>query len=215
MARLDAPSFTPSAPSGPPAGNRSVVVDLDAVAKAMGWDAVITKRVELATQNLNAQLIQAAENLEKELKQLQADLGASPTEPQLARFQQSKLRVQQTVQSNKTLAEQARDAVRAEQILLFRKEIKPVAGLIAGERHAEVVLIANQDVVWYDPAADITGEVISRLRAKSNPVAAAGTSATPESADANLAPAVDASGNARTQPETKPGDRPAEPLPPG
>ena len=39
---------------------RSVVMDLDAVAKAMGRDVAIAAKVEAATQQLNTQLLQAA-----------------------------------------------------------------------------------------------------------------------------------------------------------
>jgi len=144
----------------------SLVVDLDAVAKALGWDVVIAQRVEAATQNLNSQLIQAAESMEKEYQQQLASAGSSPTPEQVAALQRTKLRVQQNVQNNKLVAEQARDKVRAQQILLFRQEIKPVAGRIAADRGSEVVLIANEDVVWFSPEADITGDVISALRAR-------------------------------------------------
>src|SRR5207244_1770169 len=55
-------------------GTTAVVVDLDAVARAMGRDRVIDRRVEQATQALNAKLLEAAASMEKELKKQQADI---------------------------------------------------------------------------------------------------------------------------------------------
>lgn len=153
-----------------PATGNAMVVDLDAVAKAMGWDLLIAQKVEAATASLNAQLLLAAESLEKEFKKLQADVGPSPTKEQLLQLQQVKLKVQQTIQSNKLVAEQARESIRTQQILLYRKEIKPVAARLAQNQQAQVVLIANQDVVWFDPATDITGKVIDEIRAKASTI---------------------------------------------
>ena len=153
------------APVAPPS-SQSVVVDLEAVAKALSWDSLIAGKVEEATRHLNAQLVQAAKSMESELKTQQAGLGANPFPEQLEAFKQAQARVQQNIQNNKLIAEQAREAVRNEQILLFRKRVKPVAGRVARQHEAEVVLIANEDVVWFDANVDITGEVIAAMRAE-------------------------------------------------
>ena len=146
--------------------HKSVVVDLDAVAKALHWDSLIAGKVEEATRNLNAQLLKAAENMENELKQQQASLGANPTPEQITNFKQSQARVQQNIQNNKRIAEQAREAVRAEQISLFRKRVKPIAGGVAKSHDADMVLIANADVVWFEAAVDVTGDIIAAMRAQ-------------------------------------------------
>lgn len=151
--------------SVPPAGP-SLVVDLEAVAKAMGRDAEIAQRVEQATENLNTQLIQAAQEMDKQLQKQKAELGDSPTPTDREKYRQAELRVQQQIRTNKAIAEQARQSVRNEQILLFRKEVKPIAARIAQKRKATVVTIANQDVVWFDPSADLTAEIIAEMRAQ-------------------------------------------------
>jgi len=150
-------------PAGP-----SLVVDLEAVAKAMGRDAEIAQKVEQATENLNSQLIQAAQEMDKQLQKQKADLGDSPAPADREKYRQTELRVQQQIRNNKAIAEQARQAVRNEQILLFRKEVKPIAARIAQKRKATVVTIANQDVVWFDPSADLTAEVIAEMRAQAS-----------------------------------------------
>ena len=144
------------------------MVDLEAVAKAMGRDAEIAQKVEQATENLNSQLIQAAQEMDKQLQKQKADLGDSPAPADREKYRQTELRVQQQIRNNKAIAEQARQAVRNEQILLFRKEVKPIAARIAQKRKATVVTIANQDVVWFDPSADLTAEVIAEMRAQAS-----------------------------------------------
>src|SRR5437762_14230853 len=72
----------------------AVVVDLDSVARAMGRDLVIDRKVELATQALNQRLIAAAETMDKEYKKQQTDLGASATEEQRGKLRQMAQKIQ-------------------------------------------------------------------------------------------------------------------------
>ena len=151
---------------------RSVVMDLDAVAKAMGRDVAIAARVEAATQQLNTQLLQAARDMEEELTKLQTQIGSSTNPDQLDQLRQARLRVQQNIQNNKLVAENARNRVRSEQILILRNEVRPIAAQIAKSRQAEVVLLSSQDVMWFAPSADITSEVIADMRARAGTPAA-------------------------------------------
>jgi Skp family chaperone for outer membrane proteins len=148
---------------------RSVVLDLDAVAKATGRDVLIGRAVESATQQLNAQLVQAARDMDEEIKQLQAKIGTSPTPQQQAELQRARARAQQNIQNNKLVAETARNRVRAEQIVLFRNEVRPIAAEIARQHNAEIVIIPNDNVVWHSTSVDITGEVITQWRARPTP----------------------------------------------
>jgi len=145
---------------------RSVVLDLDAVAKATGRDVLIGRAVESATHQLNVQLVQAARDMDEEIKQLQAKIGTSPTPQQQAELQRARARAQQNIQNNKLVAETARNRVRAEQILLFRNEVRPIAAEIARQHNAEIVIIPNDNVVWHATSVDITGEVITQWRAR-------------------------------------------------
>jgi Skp family chaperone for outer membrane proteins len=151
-------------PAATPA-NTPLVVDLDAVAKAMGRDAEIAQKIEQATESLNAQLIQAAQEMEKQLQKQKAEMGATPSASEREKYRQAELRVQQHIRNNKAIAEQARQAVRDRQILVFRMEVKPIAAKIAQKRNAKLVTVATHEVVWFDPSADITAEVIAEMRA--------------------------------------------------
>ena len=148
---------------------RSVVLDLDAVAKATGRDVLIGRAVESATHQLNAQLVQAARDMDEEIKQLQAKIGTSATPQQQAELQRARARAQQNIQNNKLVAETARNRVRAEQIVLFRNEVRPIAAEIARQHNAEIVIIPNDNVVWHATSVDITGEVITQWRARPKP----------------------------------------------
>jgi Skp family chaperone for outer membrane proteins len=141
-------------------------LDLDAVAKATGRDVLIARAVEAATQQLNAQLVQAARDMDDEIKQLQSKFGTSPTPQQQAELQRARARAQQNIQNNKLVAESARNRVRAEQILLFRNEVRPIAAEVARQHNAEMVIIPNDNVVWHANTIDITGEVITQWRAR-------------------------------------------------
>jgi len=173
-------------PSGS-GGTNAVVVDLDAVARAMGRDTLIDKRVEQATQTLNSKLIEAAANMEKELKKQQTEFGTSPTEEQRGKLKQTAQKIQENIQSNKEIAGQARQRVRLEQIQIFRNEVKAIAARLAAKRQASLVMVANQDVLWFTPSSDITAAVIAEMR---SPAAApaAETGSAPASARTNAVP---------------------------
>ena len=168
-------------------GTNAVVVDLDAVARAMGRDTLIDKRVEQATQTLNAKLIEAAANMEKEFKKQQTEFGTSPTDEQRGKLKQTAQKIQENIQNNKENATQARQRVRLEQIQIFRNEVKAIASRLAAKRQASLVMVANQDVLWFTPSSDITAAVIAEMRSPAA-AAAAETGSAPALARTNAAP---------------------------
>src|SRR5437016_1224144 len=76
-------------------GPRTLVIDLDSVARAMGRDVLIDRKVEQATQALNAKLIEAAQSMDRDLKKQQAELGPSATEEQRAKVKQTAQKIQE------------------------------------------------------------------------------------------------------------------------
>ncbi len=153
-----------SRPEG--AASPAVVVDLDAVARAMGRDRLIDRRVEQATQALNAKLLEAAASMEKELKKQQADIGTAATDEQRAKLKQTAQKIQENIQNNREVAAQARQRFRLEEIQRFRNEIKAVAAPIAEKHRASMVVVASQDILWFKPSADITATVIAEIRSQ-------------------------------------------------
>jgi Skp family chaperone for outer membrane proteins len=129
-------------------------------------DLVIDRKVEQATQALNARLIAAADTMEKEYKKQQAATGSSPTDEQRTKLKQMAQKIQETIQNNKEVASQARQRFRLEQIQLFRNDVKAVASKLAGKQRATMVLVASQEVLWFTPTADITASVIAEMRSR-------------------------------------------------
>jgi hypothetical protein len=146
--------------------NSAVVVDLDAVARAMGRDLVIDGKVEQATQALNARLITAADTMEKEYKKQQVATGSSPTDEQRTKLKQMAQKIQETIRNNKEVASQARQRFRLEQIQLFRNDVRTVASKLAEKQRATMVFVAGQEVLWFTPTADITAPVIAAMRSQ-------------------------------------------------
>ena len=186
----------------PSPSNNSVVVDLDAVARAMGRDLLIDRKVEQATQALNAKLLAAADTMEKEYKKQQAAAGNSPTDEQRAKLKQLAQKIQETIQNNKEVAAQARQRFRLEQIQLLRNDVKTVASRIAEKQHATMVFVAGQEVLWFTPSADITAAVIAEMRTQALSPSETETQKVTTATDSNAIPAQTESGRTNTAPES-------------
>jgi Skp family chaperone for outer membrane proteins len=144
------------------------VVDLDAVAKAVGRDVVIRQQVEVATQQLNQQLVKAATDMKTQIEAEQAKLTDASPEDDKKRVAAMLAQANQNVQNNKAMAQLRQQQIRNELIVQFRDEIRPMAEKAARAQGAMAVLVtAETTVLWFDPALDITDEVIAEYR--SNP----------------------------------------------
>jgi len=164
----------------------------------MGRDLLIDKKVELATQALNAKLIAAAESMEKEFKKQQADFGTSPTDDQRARLKQLSQKIQETIQNNREIATQARQRVRLEQIQLFRNDVKTVAARIAEKHHAGMVMVAGSDLLWFTPSADITATVIAEMRTQALSISGSETQTVSTATETSPPPVTNASASSET-----------------
>ena len=149
------------------------VVDLVAVAKATGRDTVIQQQIEVATRGLNEQLVEAAKKMQEQLDAEKAKHGEKPTEEQTKSLAALTAAAHEKLQNNKMLAKLRQDEVRAQMIIAFRDEVRPIAAKIAMERGASIVITTSGQVVWFDVSIDITDELIAALRARdSEPKAA-------------------------------------------
>ena len=142
------------------------VVDLDAVAKAVGREALIRQQLERATQQLNQQLVNAANEMKQALEAEQKKLGEAPAEEDQRRLRVMLAQANQNVQNNQTLAQMRVNQLKNELIVHFRNEVRPLTEKAAKEAGAAVVLVASENnVLWFDPALDLTDEVIAAYRA--------------------------------------------------
>lgn len=141
------------------------VLDLGAVAKALGRDEVFKEQVEAAGKELQQQLAQFTSGLQDKLREEQAKLGDAPTEAERQQLQKLVADAQRQVQQSQLLARQKAAEFQNQLATRFRAEVQPVAAEIARSKGASSVLLSNS-VMWFEPAVDITGAVIDALRAQ-------------------------------------------------
>ena len=151
------------------------VVDLNAVAKAIGRDEAINARMESARVDLNQQLTQIAGDLEQQLKDEQEKVGAAPKPDEQQQLQEMAVRAQRQLAEKQQLAQQKATQFQLELVNEFRQQLAPVAEKVAKIRGADVVVVLDDSVLWFDSGVDITDEVIADLRA--NPLPPIQTSA--------------------------------------
>jgi Skp family chaperone for outer membrane proteins len=150
----------------PGAGPGSLIVDLTAIAKATGQEESMQDRAQTAREDVNAQLIESARELEQRLVDERTKIGDKPTQEQEVQLQQLTQQAQQQYAQLQSDAQQKVQQAEINLVLDYRETVKPFAEKIARSRGASVVLLAGQSVFWLDPAVDITGDVISALRAE-------------------------------------------------
>ena len=149
-------------------GSKTAVVDLNAVAKALGRDEAIQRQLQSATQQLNQKLVQAAQQMQQQLNEQQKQLSDSEKEASQEDLQKLKerfVRARRNVQVNKAKAQLVQRQAKAQLVQQFRQEVKPIAQGIAEQQGADVVVVSNANVLWFDRSSDITDEVIAEMRA--------------------------------------------------
>ena len=142
-------------------GSSTAVIDLSAVAKATGVEERIQQQAQAAREELNAELAETAAQLEAQLVEERENLGEAPSVDAQQQFQQ----MAQQAQQQYAQAQQQAQQFETNLVLAFREKIKPVAETVAKSRGAGVVFLADVTLFWFEPRADITDEVIGKLRA--------------------------------------------------
>lgn len=164
-----------------PGDGKVAVLDVAAVAKATGQDVVLNSQAEAARKRLEEQLVQIAADLEKELQAEQAKRGGAAAAAKEQSFQLLAAQARQQLAQTQLVAQQKAQEYQLELATQYRQSVKPVAEKIARARGASVILVAGPTLLWFEPALDITAEVIGELRA--GPPSAAAGKATEPAAD--------------------------------
>lgn len=170
------------------AGAQVVVIDIDAVAKALGRDEVVKQQIQAAGKQLRQQLTEFSSGLQTKLNEEKTKLGDEPSVDERQRLQEQLLAAQQQVQQSQVLARQKAAQFHNQLALQFRNELRPIAAEIARKHGASTVLLANT-VLWFEAPTDITGAVIDAMRAKGAAVVAPATVTAP-AASAQQQPAT-------------------------
>jgi len=151
----------------PPAdtGPDTVVVDVIAVAKALGRDDTLSDQMLQVNQRLAQQLQEIQQNLQEQIDAKTAEFGDAPTQEQTRQLQELTAAARQRLAQARMVAQQRQQQVSAALGAQFRDEIKPIAEKIAADMGASVAIMNTNNVLWHTTEADITGQVIDQLRA--------------------------------------------------
>lgn len=146
---------------------QSLVLDPTAVAKSLGRDELMQQQLNEHVAELNTRISQQTAELTAQLEKEKQKLGTKPDEAATRRYQDMLAAATQQAQQSRLQAQEDAAKYRKSLIGDFTAEIRAVAAKIAKARGAASVLVIGENVLWFDPAADITAEVIEKLRAES------------------------------------------------
>lgn len=159
----------PQAPNrGAAPGPAVAVVDVEAVARALGRDVVIREQLETAGKELNQQLRDMAQELKDQFDAERARLGADATQEEREQLARMGAEAQARVQQGQLAAQRKAQELQAQIARQFQDEVRPVAAQVAHERGA-VVAIPTSFLLWADGGADITSAVIERMKSTQPP----------------------------------------------
>ena len=148
-------------PQGGAAG--VAIIDLDAIARALGRDDVIAQQINVANQQLAGQLGQVATNLQQQVQARRDEYEVIGDEAE-QELQELTAVANQRLQQTQQLAQQRSAQFRQAVINSFRNEVTPYASEIASARGAVAVVTVATPMLWFDAKADITDEVIAAMR---------------------------------------------------
>lgn len=156
----------PPAPPAPPEESAALAVDLVAVAKALGRDEAMERQLGQARDRLNAQLQEITADLQDQLAAEQERLEEAGEADAEARLEALTLEANRQLRQQQQVAQQRAAAYRQQLLQAFREDVRGVAREIAREQGARLVVTTEQGLLWFDPAVDITDEVIAAMRAR-------------------------------------------------
>ncbi|MGQ0635828.1 MAG: OmpH family outer membrane protein [Planctomycetaceae bacterium] len=173
------PAAKQSPPQTPPVGGVGVV-DLDAVARRLGRDALMNDAVQGRLDELNAELTKLQQSLSRLLEDKRETIGDDPTEDQARQLAGMQARIDQQLLEAKRTAEAKLAAYKQAQVDEFREQTKPAIKAVAATRGLSIVVPKNSGLLLsIDPAVELTDDVAARML-DSRPAGARGPETTAE-----------------------------------
>lgn len=139
------------------------VVDLDAVAKTVGRDQVITEQVQIFAKEQETKLLELKSELEQQVTSASEKLGedASDQDKQSLNSLVVDARTQLTRELGQ--ARQSAQQLRLQLVREFAVEVQPIARREAEARGLTVVMVKQPGLLVVAPEADITDAVVQAL----------------------------------------------------
>ena len=148
------------------AGNGGVgVVDLDAVAKAIGKDLAMSAEAEQKVAQLNQELAQIQEAMNRHLAGKREELGDDLSDTQKRQLLLAKAKLESTYRDKKAIAERTFARYKQELIVQFREETKPILREVAARRGLSIVIPKNEALLLTVASeVDLTDDVVLEIR---------------------------------------------------
>jgi Skp family chaperone for outer membrane proteins len=143
------------------------VIDLDSVARQLGYDNQMRTAIAQQRASLVKQLgvIQASFN--EEITKKQSQFGANPSQEQTNQLRQQRATAVETLRQQDREAGKLLNQYQAQLVVQFRSAVKPAARAVAAEKGLSVILTKHDSLVFdYDTTVDITDAVVERIRAE-------------------------------------------------
>lgn len=168
----------------PPAGGSGsdkgmvAVVDLDKIAKQMGWTDELTKSQSDLDKELSDQLNKYGESLRTEYSTKEKDflakekkLSATSTDAEKAevatekdKLATTKAKLDEQFRAAFTRAQQQSQQNRVTLVVGYREKISPVALRVGAAKGFSLIMMKNEALLNYDSKNEITNEVINELQ---------------------------------------------------
>jgi len=133
------------------------ILDIDAVARALGVEEAVKNDLQSMQNGLNGELQKAQANLQAQMKNAEQVAGTNPNEQQKAQLVQTNQQLDAQFNQLKAQAQQTLAQERVKKINDFREKLKPIALEAAKAKGLGVVLMQVTPPVYaFDEAVDIT-----------------------------------------------------------
>jgi Skp family chaperone for outer membrane proteins len=165
-------SGSPGGPSGG-AGNATAVVDLDKVARDLGWLTKLQTNMESYQNQLKNDLQQFQQRYEAQVQQHVKDMIPPGTKEgdkyTLSQTQSQELTnyivaARQEVQQLSQNATQLYNNYRMQWIRQYRDAVSPIVRSVAQDKRMNVVLVQNDNLMYADRSVDLTDAVVDAAR---------------------------------------------------
>lgn len=137
------------------------VLDIDAVARALGVEEQVRVKLEKLEANLNTELKNAQAQLQSQMEGVEQAAGENPSEDEIRQIRATGQQLNSEFNRLRGQAKQALDQERVRLINEFRIKLEPIAKEAAAEKGLDVVLMkVTPPVFAFATEADVTEDTI-------------------------------------------------------
>lgn len=140
------------------------IVDLDKIAKTLGRDKTMDKKVTSYLQEQQSAINKLRAELKSKLEDEEKKLGKKPKQAAKEKYAQMTRQAELKLRQDVALAEREAKQLRSRLIREFRQQVEPIAVKVATENGYSVVFIKQPAMLYIDPTVDISKDVIAAMQ---------------------------------------------------